>query len=103
MNTKEELNGYKIRVTRLSIAPSNEPLFSELCTHLSIEDDAAGEYVTIQQQLQMPDVKEQKIQIDPEEWQALKYAVEKLLQEIETNEELPPEPETEATGTRNKA
>lgn len=66
------------RTTRLTVLPQGEPIFSEMATHIEIEDEAAGEFITISQCRDDTD-KEQKICIDPEEWPAIKAAVESLM------------------------
>ena len=40
-------DGYDIRITEISVMPKGQPLFSELTTHIRIEDEAAGEYVKV--------------------------------------------------------
>lgn len=75
-------SAYVVRVTRLSVLPPKEPLFSEQCTHITIVDEAAGEYLEIEQQSGSVNVKVQTIMVTPEEWPALKQAVETLLSEI---------------------
>ena len=60
------MSNYITRVTRLSVTKPGEPIFSELCTHVSIDDEAAGEYVTIKQQSGCPDVSPQKISVSDE-------------------------------------
>ena len=75
-------SAYAVRVTRLSVLPPKEPLFSEQCTHITIVDEAEGEYLEIEQQSGSVDVKAQTIMVTPEEWPALKQAVETLLAEI---------------------
>ena len=80
------MSNYITRVTRLSVTKPGEPLFSELTTHVSIEDEAAGEYVTIQQQSGCPDVSPQKISVSDEEWPTLRGAVETLFDEIKKHE-----------------
>lgn len=79
---------YKTRVTRLTVIKDNEPLFSEYCTHLSIEDEAAGEYVAIKQQHNVSGVEaDQCIALESrKEWEQVKQAVEQLFAEIEGNE-----------------
>lgn len=73
---------YVVRLTRLSVLPPKEPLFSEQCTHITIVDEAAGEYLEIEQQSNSVDVKSQTIMVTREEWPAIKRAVETLLSEI---------------------
>lgn len=75
---------FRVRVTRLSVLPPKEPLFSEQCTNVSIVDEAAGEFLEIEQQSGRTDAKSQTIQVSPEEWPALKRAIEQLLADCET-------------------
>lgn len=74
---------YKIRTTRLSVLPAKEPLFSEMCTNVTIEDEAAGEYLVIEQQSGSTETRDQTIIINPEEWPALRQAVDTLIENIE--------------------
>lgn len=76
---------YIIRTTRISVLPRGEPLFGECCTNVSIQDEASGEYLEIEQQSRKTDVKYQTIIIEPEEWQGIKEAVEFMLAEIRTH------------------
>jgi len=80
MKTKTEpsVSNYRIRVTRLSVLPIGEPIFSERCTEVSIVNEAAGEFVEISQQSDS-----KTIQIDPREWSAIKQAVDQLISECE--------------------
>jgi len=41
---------YETRITRLSVIPREEPIFSEQATHIAIEDEAAGEFVKVSQE-----------------------------------------------------
>lgn len=75
---------FRVRVTRLSVLPPKEPLFSEQCTNISIVDEAAGEFLEIEQQSGRTDAKSQTIAISPEEWPSLKQAIEQLLADCET-------------------
>jgi hypothetical protein len=68
---------YIIRTTELTVMPEGEPIFSEMATIIRIEDEAAGEFVEIKQQSG-----KQAIAVAPEEWPAIKQAVETLLAEI---------------------
>ena len=64
------------RVTRLTISPPGEPIFSDQTIDVEIEDDAAGEYIKIS------NPSGQSICINPDEWPFVKDAVENLLHEI---------------------
>ena len=77
---------YKIRVTQLSIMPRYEPIFSEQCTTITILDEAAGEFLEVVHQAGSKEVKEQSIQITPEEWPRLQKAIEWMLTEISDND-----------------
>ena len=57
------------RPVRWVVAPRGEPQFAERATLIEIDDEAAGEYVTIAQD-------DSKIRIDPEEWPAIRAAIE---------------------------
>jgi hypothetical protein len=77
------MTDYIIRVTQLTIAPAGEPIFSETATQVTIQDEAAGEYLEITQQ----GGKEGKtIMVNPDEWPSLKMAVETLLDVIKKGE-----------------
>jgi len=73
---------YHTRVTRLTISPPGEPIFSDQTIHIEIEDEAAGEYVKISQQCDHRDAQDQSVCINPDEWLAVKDAVESLLMTI---------------------
>lgn len=75
------ISEYVTRVTRLTVSPRYESLFSEQATHISIADEAAGEFIEIEQQRD-GSAKAQTILVDPEEWPTVKAAIETLLQEI---------------------
>lgn len=65
----------KTRITQLTIVPDCEPIYSERATNVSIDDEAAGEYIVISQD-------EQKISLNPDEWPFIVEAVERLIKEI---------------------
>lgn len=66
------------RVTRIVVVPANEPLFSERATAVEIVDESAGELVEVEQH---GDVSLGKIQINPEEWPALRAAINRLVRD----------------------
>jgi hypothetical protein len=67
---------YETRTTRCCISPIGEPTFSEMATHVEIVDEAAGEYVEVSQ---YSSEGIGKITIDPEEWPAIRDAIEAML------------------------
>jgi len=72
-----------LRATRYTVMRSDEPIFSEHATHVEIEDDGGGEYIKIIQSFEKED---NMVKIDPDEWKAIKSAIEKLIVEIKTLE-----------------
>jgi len=68
---------YKTRITRLTVNKPNEPIFSELATHIQIEDEAAGEFISIRQYSDL--LKVGGVNITAEEWPHIKAAIEQLL------------------------
>jgi hypothetical protein len=60
--------------------PKDEPIFSERATHISIEDEAAGEFVAIEQ------TQIGKIHIDITEWPEIKKAIDEMIESIIANE-----------------
>lgn len=70
---------YEVRITRLTIAPPDECLFSEMATDIEIEDEAAGEFVVVRQKSIATSVNPQEIRICRDEWPALLECVSYLL------------------------
>lgn len=71
-------NTIKTRVTQLVVVPDGEPLFSEMATTVQIADEAGGEYVEVSQEGRT-DLG--KIAINPEEWPALRAAINRLVRQ----------------------
>lgn len=78
----EEMKPYITRTLKIAILPESESIFSERCTTVEIEDQAAGEYLVVTQNSMSTAVKEQQIEIDPKEWTPLMEAIERMLFEI---------------------
>jgi hypothetical protein len=74
---------YLARTTRVSIMPEGEPLFSEKCTHVEIQDEAGGEYVVIRQNLGGDN---ESVSIDPEEWPLIKRSVDEMVANLKQYE-----------------
>ena len=68
---------YETRITRLTVNRLKEPIFSDLATHIEIEDEAAGEFILIRQQAD--NAKAGVVNITAEEWPHIKAAIEQLL------------------------
>lgn len=64
-----------IRTTQLTVAPEGEPIFSERAYTVTIDDQAAGEYVVVESL----DDQGGKIAIDKADWVALRNAIEQMV------------------------
>lgn len=67
---------YETRTTRITVAPEGEPTFSEMATHIEIDDEAAGEFVSVTQPGGAGGIK-----ICPQEWPAIREAIDKMIGE----------------------
>ena len=64
------------RYTQITVAPEGDPIFSEQATHISIEDEACGEYVRV---TQYGAKAKYEININPEEWPILRDAIDTMI------------------------
>ena len=62
------------RITQLVVSGLNAPLYDDSSTIVSVEDDGGGEYVTVEQPAE-----DGKIKINPEEWTALRSAIDQIV------------------------
>ena len=69
---------YQTRITQMTVCPEEDSLFSELATHVSIDDEGGGEFVGVTQD-------KGKIRIDPEEWRPLCEAINKMISECKVS------------------
>lgn len=69
---------YTQRVTQIMVAPDGEPIFAEMAITVTIEDEAAGEFVFVEQYGRD---EPGKIAISPEEWPALRAAINRMIKE----------------------
>ena len=69
---------YQTRVTKMTILPEGEPIFSEWATHIEIDDEGGGELVVVSQE-------NGKIRIDPDEWRPLCEAINKMISECKVS------------------
>lgn len=73
---------YTSRITQITVLPVGEPLFSERATIVSIEDDAAGEFITVKQQIDFGSERDQMVAFDPEEWEEVKGVIDQMFKDI---------------------
>jgi len=66
---------YATRITRVSVLPHDEPVFSERTTHIEIDDEAAGEFVKVSQEGGNTDIAKW-ITVEPSEWPVLRDAIQ---------------------------
>lgn len=77
---ENSINKIIARVTEVTILPKGEPLFCERATIIRIEDEAAGEFITMQQ---CTDTDEhRKVSIDPDEWSMIKSQIDTMIADI---------------------
>ena len=73
---------YEAKTTQITLKPKGEPIFSEMATHIAIENEAAGEYVSVSQQRVGVDLG--KIYIEPEEWPKLRDVIDHMIGSCES-------------------
>jgi hypothetical protein len=76
---------YTVRTTQMTVLPEGSPLFHEASTTVSITDEAGGEFVVIEQTVR--DGSNGKVEIAPEEWDRLRYAIDSMIAECRKEEE----------------
>ena len=70
------MTDYETRITAVTVLPIHAEIFSELATAVRIVDDAGGEYIEVDQ---CGRVELGKIAISPEEWPALRAAIDDMV------------------------
>ena len=71
-----------IRITKLTVVPKGEPIFSLAATDIEIEDEAAGDFITLTQET---DDTKNRIAFDIDEWSEIAEAVERIIADIKQN------------------
>lgn len=74
-----ELGDPEARITKVSIIPHGESLFHEKTIHVEIEDEAAGEYLTITGNHEY--LKQGQIAIDVIDWPVLKKTIDDMIEQ----------------------
>ena len=74
------MTAYETRITRMTVAPAGEPLFSEQVMHVEIDDEGGGEFIVITQCHDSGEV--DRIAIDKAEWPHIREAVNKLMEVV---------------------
>jgi hypothetical protein len=73
---------YTSRITRITVLPVGEPIFSEKATVISIDDESGGEFITVKQQMDYGSEKDQTVAFDPEEWEEVKGVIDQMFKDI---------------------
>lgn len=87
---------FKIRTTRLTIAPEGATIYDERSISVTIDDEGGGEYLKIESACGEPG----ELHLDPEEWPHVIAALERLTAVIETNDILREVKHAELTKTK---
>lgn len=80
------MHEYETRITQLTVAPHGAPIFSEMSTTVTIDDEAAGEFVVVEQSARDAPG---KIALGPDEWPVLREAIDKMIKECRENKDAP--------------
>lgn len=68
---------HEIRTTEVTVVRTGKPVFDESAITVGIDDEAAGEFVTVRQSVSQNG----ELQIDPREWPAVREAIDKMVDE----------------------
>lgn len=71
------MSEYESIISAVTVMPKNDKLYSEMATKISLDDEAAGLFVVIEQE--RADGKENKITLDEEEWPAVRNAIDTFM------------------------
>jgi hypothetical protein len=66
---------YETRPSQWIVAPEGDPMFSERATRITIEDEAAGEFIQVEQE------EIGKIQINLDEWPILRAVIDHAIEQ----------------------
>lgn len=69
---------YECRIKAVVVVPNGEPIFGEVATTISIDDEAAGEFVNVSQQGGHTKY-EKHLLIDPNEWPIIRDAIDLMI------------------------
>lgn len=70
------MSNYITRTTQVAVLPEDQPVFSEMATTVTIVDEAGGEFVEV---VQSGRIDLGKIAINPNEWPALREAIDMMI------------------------
>lgn len=70
---------YDIITTRLTVVPEGEPIYSEMATHVEMQDVAAGAFVELVQIGQIGEAGRNVVRIDADEWPAIRGVIDQMI------------------------
>ena len=70
------MNEYEQRVTKMTLVRKDSPIFDSSATGIEIVDEAAGEFLVVQQTHESAGG---KIQIEPADWPAMRAVIDKMI------------------------
>ena len=73
------MSNYITRTTQVAVLPEDQPIFSEMATKVTIVDEGAGEFVEVGQS---GHISLGKIAINPNEWPALREAIDMMIAQL---------------------
>ncbi len=77
---------YTTRITKITVLPIGEPIFSENATNIEIVQEAVGDcFLKITQEADDP-VYQGSVCIDHDNWPAIKATIETLMKDIKHHE-----------------
>lgn len=68
------MSEFETRVTQVTVAPANAPVFHDMATQISIIDEGAGEYVSVEQS------EGGGIKITAEEWPEIQEQIDSMIE-----------------------
>lgn len=95
VNTLKDGTKFSTRIVKLIVLPEGDPVFSERATTVEIVDEAAGEFVTVMQDV---DGRQMTIRLDCNEWPAIRQAIDTIVSMCQ-DEPLGPQVDTDASRT----
>lgn len=73
---------YDIITTRLTVVPEGEPIYSEMATHVEMQDEAAGPFVELIQVGKIGEAGRNVVRIDAGEWPAIRGAIDQMIDDL---------------------
>lgn len=78
------------RIKSVIVLPKNAPIYSASATIIEIENEAAGEFIKVTQQYDS--IEPGTILLEPDDWPAIRSAINKLMKSLREEKEQSNEP-----------